>query len=266
MQSRLSAMGRQDIEVTMVAEGAGRLGKNSASFIPRAILFWRRKCVLVSSEVTWGRVWSYFSYLLYFRRDSPISPGGSVVWNGLLSSFRRLLCLLNFARSFFELCFLNLYLFSKLLPKLCRPACILFYLVKKPFSLVFQNDVSKMEGYFLRLFLYFSLPLGPWFLHWVGHSMTWRAFKNKNKEVWAYGHILYLKYSAADLAQYHLSEHEALTLGKENGVRRVSCGEKCLQMWPWGWVKAILLLSLPPWKNIIVNPPHSVTGALIACL
>lgn len=52
MQSRLPAMGRQDIEVTVVAEGAGRLGQNSASFIPRAILFWRRKCVLVSSEVT----------------------------------------------------------------------------------------------------------------------------------------------------------------------------------------------------------------------
>lgn len=40
---------------------------------------------------------------------------------------------------FFELCVLNLYLCSKLLPKLCRPAYILFYLVKKPFSFVFSK-------------------------------------------------------------------------------------------------------------------------------
>lgn len=53
MQSRLSARGRQDVEVTVVAEKQEGNGRTLfASFIPRAVLFWRRKYVSVSSEVT----------------------------------------------------------------------------------------------------------------------------------------------------------------------------------------------------------------------
>lgn len=84
--------------------------------------------------------------------------------------------------------------------------------------------------------------------------MTWRAFKNE--KVWAYGHIFYLKYLQQIWTLYHLNEHEALTLGMANGVRRVLCGRNAYRCGHRAELRQFCFF-LSSVKNITVNPPHS---------